>query len=425
MYLDFGLGRSFANDAPAFSGDGRYGYDCPRMMLESLDPPQATAPKIKSSVRIPALDGLRGIAILLVLLAHTVFFTSFRHHPVLNRLLSLGSLSFSGVDLFFVLSGFLIGGILLDHLDSPRYFTTFYLRRAYRILPLYVAVVLFCLVVSQLSVRGWTPFGQLDIFVGPVPWWSFAIFGQNLAMAVTGGSGRGGLGVTWSLAIEEQFYLTLPLVLRWVAPRNLICWLAAVIGFAPILRILLAVYWPRGTFAGYVFTPCRADALSMGVLCAVMVRKENVWDYLVANRRWVYAVAGVLGLCLAAITLGGYSVGSAAGPKTLYGLELTVLAFFYGTVVLLAVTGDDKFVRKGLCNPLLMKLGGIAYGTYLFHPLCIGFFLFLATHLIRPTPGAAFIAAQMLGVAATLGLATVSWRRFEKALVGRGYAHQY
>jgi peptidoglycan/LPS O-acetylase OafA/YrhL len=103
---------------------------------------------ISSSVRIPALDGLRGIAILLVLLWHSIFHVSFNHHPLMNRLVGIGSLSWSGVDLFFVLSGFLIGGILLDNRDSPRFFKTFYLRRAYRILPLYFAVVTLCWLAS-------------------------------------------------------------------------------------------------------------------------------------------------------------------------------------------------------------------------------------------------------------------------------------
>ncbi|MGA7905778.1 MAG: acyltransferase, partial [Candidatus Sulfotelmatobacter sp.] len=97
-------------------------------------------PAIGSSTRIPALDGLRGVAILLVLLCHAVF----ELHPrstFLSRLLIAGRLTWSGVDLFFVLSGFLIGGILLDARRSPRYFSTFYARRAYRILPLYMVIL--------------------------------------------------------------------------------------------------------------------------------------------------------------------------------------------------------------------------------------------------------------------------------------------
>src|SRR5579864_5774237 len=94
------------------------------------------------SVRIPALDGLRGIAILLVLLRHAIFgVTSVQgieaHSRFASFVIACGQLSWSGVDLFFVLSGFLIGGILLDARSSPRYFQTFYIRRVFRILPIY------------------------------------------------------------------------------------------------------------------------------------------------------------------------------------------------------------------------------------------------------------------------------------------------
>ena len=88
------------------------------------------------SSRIPALDGLRGAAILLVILRHSFFGLETQSH-FLASILVAGQLTWSGVDLFFVLSGFLIGGILLDARDSPRYFQTFYIRRAYRIFPLY------------------------------------------------------------------------------------------------------------------------------------------------------------------------------------------------------------------------------------------------------------------------------------------------
>jgi len=167
---------------------------------------------------------------------HSVAHTTFLHHPTVTRILGIERLTWSGVDLFFVLSGFLIGGILLDHRDSPNYFKTFYLRRAYRILPLYFLVVTLCWIVFQLSNRGWTPFGRIDLFPGTLPWWSFFTFTQNLVVAVVGGSSRGGLGVTWSLAIEEQFYLTLPFVIRRVSRKNLGYILVAVICVVPILR---------------------------------------------------------------------------------------------------------------------------------------------------------------------------------------------
>ena len=169
------------------------------------------SPVIDSSTRIPALDGLRGIAILLVLLRHSVF----EFHPnskFFSHLLVAGRLSWSGVDLFFVLSGFLIGGILLDAIASPRYFKTFYVRRAYRILPLY-AVVMALFSLRYVTSHGSA--GPLGSFShSPIPWASYVTFTQNIWMAWLGTFGVGAVAATWSLAVEEQFYLTVPFIIR-------------------------------------------------------------------------------------------------------------------------------------------------------------------------------------------------------------------
>lgn len=388
-----------------------------------------TAPRINSSLRIPALDGLRGIAILLVLLWHSLFRTTFLHYPALTRALGVGRFSWSGVDLFFVLSGFLIGGILLDHRDSPRYFQTFYLRRAYRILPLYFVVLTLCWITQLLVRHGWTPFDHVDVFPGTVPWWSFFTFTQNLAVAITGGTSRGGLGVTWSLAIEEQFYLTLPFLLRRIAPRNLIYLLAAIIGGVPILRAFVIQHWSRGAEVAYVLTPTRGDALALGVLCAVLVRNETAWRYLLAYRAWIYATLASLGLCIAFMTWREFPFFN----RAFYGMEFSILAFLYTALLLVAVTGnyqgngqkDGKFVRAVLCNPQLMKLGTVAYGTYLLHFIMIDLARFLLTYDRPNSPAIAFIGADVLGIAGAVALATASWRYFEKPLVRRGHAYDY
>src|ERR1700751_4546946 len=98
--------------------------------------------------RIPALDGMRGLAISLVLWWHIFgpLNGSLPNHPFLGEVAHLSRFTWSGVDLFFVLSGFLIGGILLDEINSPAYFSTFYIRRAYRILPLYTVILVLTLV---------------------------------------------------------------------------------------------------------------------------------------------------------------------------------------------------------------------------------------------------------------------------------------
>ena len=118
------------------------------------------------------------------------------------------------MDLFFVLSGFLIGGILLDASRSKSYFSTFYIRRAYRIIPLYAVIILSTLVlIAVYGQLGWSTYAKETTF--------YVFFLQNFRIAATQSFGPLGLGATWSLAIEEQFYLTLPMVVRQVSGRVL------------------------------------------------------------------------------------------------------------------------------------------------------------------------------------------------------------
>ena len=149
-----------------------------------------TVPEINSSTRIPALDGLRGIAILLVLMVHSFSDFHFVHHPGLTWLVRMSRLGWSGVDLFFVLSGFLIGGILLDARNSPNYFKTFYIRRAYRILPLYFLVLTLAWLTFQAGQLGWLRGSWAELFSGKIPWWTFFTFTQNIPMALAGPSPR-------------------------------------------------------------------------------------------------------------------------------------------------------------------------------------------------------------------------------------------
>ena len=207
-----------------------------------------------ATARIPALDGLRGIAILLVLLWHGMFGPLFDTR-VATYVISVGRLFWSGVDLFFVLSGFLIGGILLDSKDSPRYFATFYLRRAYRILPVYGAVVAFYYLKH---IPAYFLHGSPD--QARIPFLAYAMFTQNFWMAL-GISGGIGLAATWSLAVEEQFYLTAPLIVRRLNRVRLAYVLSAVVVLSPLLRVLVVYGSHLGKRAPYVLMPCRADAL--------------------------------------------------------------------------------------------------------------------------------------------------------------------
>jgi len=376
------------------------------------------------SVRIPALDGLRGIAILLVLLRHAIFgVTSVQgieaHSRFASFVIACGQLSWSGVDLFFVLSGFLIGGILLDARSSPRYFQTFYIRRAYRILPLYFLVIGLSLLphlLAQFSAARAAHTTPL-----PLPWWSYATFTQNFWMAYLGVFGPSGMGITWSLAIEEQFYLSIPLLIRNVRPRNLVIVLLMVIACAPWLRVLLHSSMTYPGLASYVLMPTRADALCLGVLAALLVRNEVFWNWLQSNRRTLWSVTGVFFLGVAYMTWQGYDALSFA--MTTWGFSW--LATFYTCILLIAVSSSRGPVSRILQNPSLMRLGTLAYCSYLVHVAIMNALRHPLKAHFPEFPVAAWLVGGILGIALTLAVAALSYKYFEKPLLKRGHQYSY
>jgi len=376
------------------------------------------------SVRIPALDGLRGIAILLVLLRHAIFgVTSVQgieaHSRFASFVIACGQLSWSGVDLFFVLSGFLIGGILLDARSSPRFFQTFYIRSAYRILPLYFLVIGLSLLphlLAQFSAARAAHTTPL-----PLPWWSYATFTQNFWMAYLGVFGPSGMGITWSLAIEEQFYLSIPLLIRNVRPRNLVIVLLMVIACAPWLRVLLHSSMTYPGLASYVLMPTRADALCLGVLAALLVRNEIFWNWLQSNRRTLWSVTGVFFLGVAYMTWQGYDALSFA--MTTWGFSW--LATFYTCILLIAVSSSRGPVSRILQNPSLMRLGTLAYCSYLVHVAIMNALRHPLKAHFPEFPVAAWLVGGILGIALTLAVAALSYKYFEKPLLKRGHQYSY
>jgi len=376
------------------------------------------------SARIPALAGLRGIAIGLVLLRHAIFgVTSVEgietHSPFISALVACGQLTWSGVDLFFVLSGFLIGGILLDARPSPRYFQTFYIRRAYRILPLYLVVVGLSLVPHLLA--EFSPARAAHTSPLPFPWWAYATFTQNFWMAHVGLFGPSGIGITWSLAIEEQFYLTVPLVIRKIRPRNLLTVLLVVVACAPWLRVLLHSSMAYPGLASYVLTPTRADALTLGVLAALLVRNPSFWTWLQSNRRIVWGATGFFLVGLVYMTWQGYDALSYS--MTTWGYSW--LAAFYACVLLIAVSTTSGLVSRVLQTGWLMRLGTLAYCSYLVHVA----FMNALRHPLKAHfpeyPVAAWLAGGILGTALTLTVASLSYKYFEKPLLKRGHEYSY
>jgi peptidoglycan/LPS O-acetylase OafA/YrhL len=370
---------------------------------------------LDSRKRIKELDGLRGIAILLVLLCHSTF----ELHPsskILSGLATLGQLTWSGVDLFLVLSGFLIGGILLDARHSPRYFRTFYVRRAFRILPPYAGIV--CLFLFRFMRPSAGPLGEFS--PNHIPWFAYFTFTQNLWMAGLGSFGAGTMAATWSLAVEEQFYLTVPWIVRRITERRLAIFLIGLIATVPVVRTVLYLFVRTGSFADYVLMPCRADALGMGVLIALIVRDPKWFGVTLANRSGLKKTALVLLLALAMFTPRGSEF---SGVMVTVGYSC--LAFFYGSLLLMALTGASPLLTRLLRNQVLMHLGTLAYFTYLFHLLFMEAARRVLVVGVAHSSDLIRFAGGWLGIGLTLICAAFSWRYFESPLLRKAHSYKY
>ena len=384
-----------------------------------------SSPKIKTGVRVPELDGLRGLAILIVLFHHYVFIAVRPEDGWLATLVRLvAPLSWSGVDLFFVLSGYLIGGILLDQRDTEYYFRTFYIRRICRIFPFYFLwLALFFILPGVLSPR-WHQIGALFATEG-IPKWSYVCFVQNFHMAGTGMLGASWLAPTWSLAIEEQFYLLAPLTIWLIPVRKLPLVLLALTLCVPAFRVYLYL-WHPGIFE-YVLLPCRADTLLMGILCACWVRNET-------SRRWLEKHPDRLYLALLVLLAGaGYLTAVAHAQRSFDGLTsfemvsfgYSWIALLYACLLLIVVTRKQGvFVHLTRFTPL-RYLGIISYSVYLMHmainSLVHDLILGQEPHLINLSSGMVTFLALLF----TLLLATFSWHYFEKPILRWGHSFSY
>ena len=219
--------------------------------------------------RIPELDGLRGTAILIVVIFHYVIESPTHAGPISSYLQRLVvPLGGAGVDLFFVLSGFLIGGILIEARTSPSYFKTFYARRFFRIIPLYYGWTLLYIALVALAARqieAHTNFGAKIALDATV--YAHFLFLQNLRflkLPALMGLAWEWFGPTWSLAVEEQFYLVSPVVVRLLSTRRLYRFLSAVVIAGPLLRLALLKTAVVGSATVFTSTPCRADTFAVG-----------------------------------------------------------------------------------------------------------------------------------------------------------------
>jgi peptidoglycan/LPS O-acetylase OafA/YrhL len=360
-------------------------------------------PLERTSTHIPALDGLRGLAILLVLLFH---FTSDGGGStwvgVITRWVS--RLGWCGVDLFFVLSGFLITGILFDAKGSAHYFRNFYMRRVLRIFPLYYGALLVIFVIIPI----WRPMnGPQDQRLMQNQHWLW-IYAANIPQAITNDwpleTSWVKLNHFWSLAIEEHFYLVWPAIVFAFGRKTLMRICAGCIVVALLLRILVYFYW--NDTAAYVLTPCRMDELAMGAMVALAARGPGGIAALLRPARWAAAILFVLLFAIWLLRMEDLN----------YTVALTVLAAFFAALLVVAVAG--AVASRVFSNTVLRFFGKYSYGIYVFHwilsPIIERYFSY---QRLGHATGSNFVGvalAMMIAISLSTLVAVLSWHLYEK-----------
>jgi peptidoglycan/LPS O-acetylase OafA/YrhL len=354
-------------------------------------------------VYFPALDGLRGFA----------FIAVFLHHYMAIPY------CWAGVDLFFVLSGFLITGILYDTRDEPHRARNFYIRRTLRIFPLYYAVLLFLLLLTPVMHWAWTwqwiawplylgNFLRLlyphlnDTFV--------ALFSDAQLVSRNPSHITLYLGHFWTLCVEEQFYLIWPWIVFAVRDRRkLIGICVACVVIVPFARAFAAGHMPAALVSGEVVlhaTPFRFDTLMVGALIALLYRSS----YRDSLQRIAQYILPAVMLFAVPVAVHWIRFHSYVYPAWFFTWPLTLIAVFSGALVLRTlVPGSIPYRVFNL--RWLRALGTISYGAYIFHDIGHGF-------IAGFTGEWTGLRVAALGFGLTIIVAALSYRYFEAPILG-------
>lgn len=339
---------------------------------------------------IRALDGFRGTAIVLVLLFHLFPF---------YKMFAFG---WMGVDLFFVLSGLLITGILIDSKGEPNYYTRYLAKRVLRIFPLYYAfLVLFFIVFPLVGLADQIP--DFSYLSDHQPWyWAYlqnwlVLFDENFPQANF-------LSHFWSLAIEEQFYVFWPLVV-YITPRNRMLYVCLLFIMISLMLRITLIAFDVSTVKAYVFTFSRLDGHCIGAAIATMLRIPHLQEKLNHITKPVMITTAVLTLAVIGV---GRSLSFAHPAFATVGY--TVIDLFFGACMVFALSSHTGNLIKAVAeNFILVFFGKYSYGMYVYH---IPVYFLVQNYLngIVDKP----LIVSLLALFGTIVAAMVSFHAFEK-----------
>ena len=376
----------------------------------------------------PALDGLRAVAFLMVFAQH------FYHLPW----------GWTGVNGFFVLSGFLITGILFDSRDAPHRARTFYIRRTLRIFPLYYGIFLLLLVSQPLfhwqwSI-GWAAWplylGNFLRFLTPlsmVPSTAQQLAGDAQLQSAVWPSIKLSMGHFWSLCVEEQFYLVWPWIVFQIRSRRALLWLCGVVVVAmPLVRVLVNGHAPGWMLDGellYRVTPFQLDSLLLGGLISLLYRGSWREQMLKLGHAmaWVLMAVAVV-YCARTFHVHEHNWRmSYVYPTWRLTWGLTFINLLSAALIL-SVLRPGGFLYRVFCLPPLRWLGRISYGAYVFHGMLHFLLYYLGSEradaiLLRHGPIFAAIARMRFEIGSlvllgcTLLISWLSFRFFEGPII--------
>ena len=365
-----------------------------------------------SAEHIRALDGVRGLAIVMVMGAH-FWLGAKPRNPLEHGIYTFFENGQTGVDLFFVLSGFLITGILLDAKGATGYFRNFYARRFLRIFPVYYGFLFLYFVVTPVLIDS-DPAGPFAVGRGTEIW--FWTYTSNFLSLVKGAQIPPGLNHFWSLAVEEQFYLIWPAVVMLTSPAKLkkLCLAIVVAAFAFRWGLRFTDYYQTGAV---VLTPARIDTLAIGAWLAVMIRERDTREFV---ERWAVPTLITCGAVLALMNFPEIN-HLARFYLEMQTIGFPLLAALSASLIVLTTSARRKHrrIRSVFEAQPLPFFGKYSYTMYVVHlPLVIamnrfGFGISSLPRAANSDVPAAMVFTIIAG-ATTVLIAYLSWNVYEK-----------